>query len=287
MKTFVAGVVFVLFVPTSFGQNISFDYFGIPNPGDKIELFAPGTISMENSKEYSLAISPFGDEVFFAKGTWPECKIMHVRKNGRQWSEPEIATFSTDCYAVEPAFSPDGKFLYFSSSSGMSDIKQYSIWRVEKVGDKWENAKRVIDIKRPDIWEFHPGITNDGTVYFCYWDSKENEGSIYKSEYLNGIYSEPEKIDVPFNGKCSITNPFVDPEGKFMITSTKTENSKSGYDAFISYKKGESWSEPVNFGSRFNTSEDEDSFDVSPDGRFLFIYKKDNVYWTETKGVLK
>lgn len=277
----------MFFLLKATGQNNTFDYFGFSSPGEKIELFAPGIISLENFKEYSLAISPLGDEVFFAIGTWPECKIMHVKKNGRQWTKPEMASFSTDCYAVEPAFSPDGKYLYFSTSKGEKDVKQYCIWRLEKVGNQWEKAKKIIDSKDPDILEFHPSITNNGTVYFCSWDLKTNKGSIYKSEYLNGVYSEPVKEKVPFEGNCSITNPFIDPNGKFIITSTEIENSKSKYDAFISYREEDGWAKPVNFGPRFNSSEVDDSFDISPDGKFIFFYKQDNVYWTERKGVIQ
>lgn len=287
MKSVFINMALVLSAITVFGQNNTFDYFGFPSPGNKIELFAPGIISLENSKEYSLAISPSGDEVFFAVGTWPECKIMHVKKNGRHWSGPEIASFSTDCYAVEPAFSPDGKYLYFSSSKGEKDVKQYCIWRLEKVGDQWGKGKKVIDIEDPDILEFHPTITNNGTVYFCSWSLKTNKGSIYKSEHLNGVYSEPVKENVPFDEDCSVTNPFVEPDGKFIITSTEIENSKSKYDVFISYHEEDGWAKPVSFGERFNSSEVDDSFDVSPDGRFLFIYKQDNVYWTEAKGIIQ
>jgi Tol biopolymer transport system component len=287
MKTILFIAFFFPIVLSANSQGSSFDYFGLPSPGNKIELFVPGIISLENSKEYALAISPLGNEVFFAIGTWPECKIMHVKKNGNQWSKAKIADFSAECYAVEPAFSPDGKYLYFSSSKGMKDIKQYCIWRLERVGNQWGKAKKVIDIEEPNISEFHPSITNDGTVYFCAWDLKKNKGSIYKSKNSNGIYSEPVEENVPFNGDCSVTNPFVDPDGKFIITSTEIENSKNKYDAFISYREEDGWAKPVNFGDRFNSSEVDDSFDVSPDGRFLFIYKQDNVYWTERKGVIQ
>ena len=286
MKTFAISM-FMIFILISCKQNKTFDYFGFSSPGENIELFAPGVVSLKNSKEYSLTISPLGDEVFFAVGSWPETKIMQVRRNGNHWSEPNIAAFFSDYYAVEPAFSPDGKYLYFSSSKGMKDIKQFSIWRVEKVGGKWGNATKVIDNTDPDIWEFHPSITNDGTVYFCSWDSKNNRGSIYKSQCLNGIYSKPVKEDIVFDRQCSVTNPYIDPDRKFIIISTEIKDSKDSYDACISYREGDRWSEPEKFGNRFNTSESDDSFDVSPDGKFLFIYKQDNVYWTETKGVLK
>ena len=287
MKTSIISLVFLLFALTSFGQNESFDYFGFSSPGNTIELFAPDIVSLENLREKSLAISPLGDEVFFASGIWPNSRLMHVKKNGSEWSNPQLATFCMDCFATEPAFSPDGKYLYFSSSKGMEDIRQYCIWRVEKEGDKWVNPKKVIDIDEPYIWEFHPSITNEGTVYFCFWDSKINEGLIYKSEYLDDIYSEPEEVAVPFERGCSVTDPFVDPAGRFLLVSAETGNNETGYDTFISYRDGGRWSEPISFGDRYNTSGDDDSFDISPDGKFIFIYKEENVYWSETKGIIK
>ncbi len=287
MKAILIITLFFSIALSASAQKTSFDYFGLPSPGDKIELFAPGVVSLENSKEYSLAISPLGDEVFFAVGTWPECKIMHVRKINKEWAEPQIAAFSSDCYGVEPAFSPSGKYLFFSSSKGMDDIKNYSIWRIEKLGDEWGNAIKVIDIEDPDIWEFHPSISNDGTLYFCFWDSKTNKGKIYKSEYKNGLYSHPAEENIPFQGNCSITNPFIDPDKKFIITSTEADNSKTNYDVFISYRENKKWTEPIKFGDRFNTPEVDDSFDISPDGKFLFIYKQDDIFWTETNGIIE
>jgi len=286
MKTIIL-LLFMFFILKAAGQNITFDYFRFPSPGEKIELFAPGIISQKDVKEYSLAISPLGDEVFYSKGTWPECKIMHLVKDGDNWSKAKIATFSEDCNSTEPAFSPDGKCLYFSSNKGKTDIYQYSIWKVEKVGKSWGNATKVIEISDPDAWEFHPSITNNGAVYFCYWNSKTNTGSIYRSEYRNGVYSEPVKETIPVQGNGSLTNPFVDPDERFIITSIQTENSQSKYDTFISFRENGRWLETRNLGDRFNTQEDDDSFDVSPDGRFLFIYRNDDVYWTETQNVIK
>jgi len=229
------------------GQQKGFDHFGLESPGDSIRLFAPGIVSLENSVDGSLAISPDGDEIFFSGGKqWPESKVMHLDKIDGRWTKPEVASFSVDCYAAEPAFSPDGRYLYYSSSKGSRDISQYCIWRAEKVGN-----------------EFHPSVTKDGTVYFCCWNSLENVGSIYKFECTDGTYSEPEKVNVPFNAKSSVTNPFVDPDGKYMITTANK------------------------YGGKVNTPGNDDSVDISPDGDFLFLYRQNDIYWTETKKILK
>lgn len=288
MKTFCIIACFASFSLMSIGQRCEFDYFGLPGPGDSIKLFAPDIVSLKNVREKSLAISPNGDEIFFSGGkSWPESKIMHIKKINNQWTGPKVAEFCTDCFATEPAFSPDGKYLYFSSSKGEQDIKQYCIWRTAKVGNEWSRPEKVIDIKDPVIWEFHPSVTKDGTVYFCYWDSKKEAGCIYKSKYSGETYSKPEKINLPFSTQGSDTDPYIDPDGKYLITSSNGQNGKGGYDVYIFYRaENGSWLSPVNFGNMFNTAGDEDSFDISCDGRYIFIYKQDDVYWTEAKGVV-
>lgn len=282
-------VCFVSISLACIGPKFEFDYFGLSRPKDKMELFGPNIVSLKKSKEKSLAISPIGDEVFFTGGPeWPECKIMHVKKIGNQWSEPKVAEFSSDCYSTEPAFSPDGKYLYYSSSKGLQDIKQFSIWRVEKVGNEWSGPKKVIDIEDPNIMEFHPTITKDGNVYFCYWDFQKRIGSIYKSKYSGGVYSYPEKINIPFNVQSSVTDPYIDPDGEYIITSATRQDGEGDYDVYISFKGEDgSWSSPVNFGDRFNTTGDDDSFDISPDGKYVFSYKQDDVYWMGTKELFR
>jgi hypothetical protein len=278
-------ILMISSMASSISQDRAFDYFGLASPGNKIEIFAPGIVSMKNADENSLAISPIGDEVFFSRGDWPKTKIMHIKKIANRWTSPEVAEFSTKCYATEPAFSPDGKYLYFSSSKGMKDINNYSIWRIRKTASGWSEPLKVIDIEDSTIWEFHPTVTND-SVYFCKWDSTHKAGEIFKSTYSEDIYSKPEKVTL-FNIQSSDANPFVDPHGSYLITTSKVENSTTGHDVYIFYKKGDaSWSEPVRFGDAFNTKADEHSFDISPDGNFLFIYKQGDVYWTETKGII-
>ena len=288
MKSIIITTTLILSSLVIFAQHAGFDYFGFPSPGTSIELFAPRIVSLSGVREKSLAISPEGDEIFFSGGkTWPETKIMHVQKTNNQWGEPKEAEFCKDCFATEPAFSPDGKYLYFSSSKGEIDIKRYCIWRMEKIGKGWGLPQKIIDMNDPNVWEFHPTVTRNGILYFCYWDGKKQEGSIYKSVYSNGVYAEPTKVAIPFNVQSSDTDPFIDPDGNYLIFSSTGQNGKGGYDAYISYGKDDgSWSFPMNAGDRFNTSEDDDSFDVSPDGRFVFIYKQNEVYWTESKGVV-
>ncbi len=127
-------------------EQMPFDYFGQIPPGDSAEIFTPGLISDTATKESALAIYPNGDEVFFVRGEWPDTKIMYISKSDNGWSLPDTAGFSKDCWTTEPAFSPDGRNLYYSTSKGKSDIKDYNLWRVEKIKDGWSQPESLFDI---------------------------------------------------------------------------------------------------------------------------------------------
>jgi hypothetical protein len=93
-------------------------YLGQKPPGLTPEVFAPGVISAGDSKEHSLSLSPKGDVLFFTRtSNWPYSKIMHMKRQGDQWSKPETASFLKDDWATQAVFSPDGRY-WFSSVNG-------------------------------------------------------------------------------------------------------------------------------------------------------------------------
>lgn len=283
-------VLLSLLVATVINQSISsqdsnsekslFDYFRQVPPKDIAKIFAPGIISDTIKKAWSFAISPYGDEVFFSRGIWPNTKIMYMKKMGNKWSLPDTAIFSRDCWATEPTFSPDGKYLYFSSSKEKMDIKYYSLWRVKKIRDVWSQPENLFDIGGDSIWEFHPTITNDGSLYFCYWDNKNLTGNIYMSQCDANKWSVPIRIGNPISIGYSDVNPFISPEGKYMIFASNRPDGYGDYDRYISYKNNEgTWTSPKNLGPKFNTKDSDSDMDISPDGKYIFVYLNGNIYW--------
>jgi hypothetical protein len=269
-------------IPAAHAQG--FDYFGLPGPGEEMRLFAPGRVSVQDSTEKSLAISPDGREVFFkGGGSWPQSRLMHMTKAEGQWSDPALAAFVGDGHATEPAFSPDGKSLYYSSSQGEEDIKQYSIWRVRKVEGAWSAPEKVIDIEEPDIMEFHPTVTRRGDVYFCYWDYAKQKGSLYKAARNGDSFLAPVKVEIPEDATASDVDPFVDSDESYIIFGSRRRGGLGGTDVYISYRKGDTWTAAINLGERFNTAERDNSIDISPDGRYAFFYRQGDVYWMEAR----
>lgn len=288
MKTKI--VLLSLLIATTTVQNIfpqkivselkPFDYFGQIPPKDTVKIFAPGIISDTAKNACALAISPNGDEVFFSIGVWPNTKIMYMIKMGDKWSLPDTAIFSKDCWATEPTFSPDGKYLYFSTSKGKTDINYYSLWRIKKIRDRWSIPESLFDIGGDTIWEFHPTITNDGSLYFCYWEAKKQTGDIYMSQCVTNKFSDPIRINDSISTGYGDVNPFVSPEGGYMLIASNRPNGHGDYDRYISFKNNDgTWTSPKNLGPKFNTLDKDSDMDISPDGKYIFAYLKGNIYW--------
>lgn len=281
MKTKInlSGIIILIISQNLFSQN-SLDCFGQIPPGDSVRIFASGIISKTETKESALAISPGNDEIFFVRGEWPNTKIMYMSKSENTWSLPDTAAFSKDCWATEPAFSPDGRYLYFSTSKGKSDIKYYNLWRIEKFKDGWSQPESLFDLGGDSIWEFHPSVTEDGLLCFCYWDVKKTSGDIYISRCSANKCSEPKNPGLPINNEYSDADPFISKDGSYIIYSSDRPGGYGGHDQYVSFKNNdETWTIPKNLGPKFNNREDNYDMDVSPDGKYIFLYLNGDIYW--------
>jgi hypothetical protein len=277
-------VSFVIGLTGVQAQTSNSSYLGQKPPGKTPELFAPGIVSVENTKEHCLAISPKGDEMFFTAGAgWPNSKIMHVKKAGIQWLPSEPATFLKNDWATQPAFSPDGQYLYFSSSLGEIDIQSYRICRCKKIGDEWTEPEVVIDMPGNLIMEFHPSVDRDGSVYFLRWDFPNQTGDLYVAKAIGDKLEEPVKLKSPISTEFSEVRPTVDPLGKYLLFVSDRPGGCGGKDVYVCHRNPDgAWSDPQNLGPEVNTPGNDDVPTISPDGKYWFFEKNDDIYWRES-----
>jgi hypothetical protein len=287
MKNLLLIITPVFLIQVCSGQTSSFDYFGQIPPGNTPIIFAPEIISTGGSKEGALAISLRGDEIFFSRGNgWPYTKIMHMVKSGDTWSSPDTAIFSKDCWATQPSFSPDGQYVYFSTSKGKSDIRYYSLWRMKKNGDGWSEPESVIDMGGGEMMEFDPIATNDG-VYFLYWNYASQVGDIYMSKNIAGVATAPINAGYPINTQYNEVAPHVDPDETYMIFLSNRPGGYGNADSYISFKKNDgTWTNPKNVGPKFNTPNYDNFMHVSTDGKYLFLEMNDDMYWVQAGNLI-
>jgi Tol biopolymer transport system component len=198
-----------------------------------------------------IAISPDGKEVYF---TVDDLKsriaiIVFITKTNTGWSEPETVSFTGNYRDLEPAFSPDGKKLFFASNRPVHkdsiSPKDYDIWYVDRLGAEWSAPKNLGQPINTSGHEFYPSITHNGDIYF----TSERSGTvgsedIFVSRIENSKYQEPYSLPGALNTKYYEFNAFVAPNESYLIFSGQRPNEGKGRgELYISYNHEGMWSE--------------------------------------------
>lgn len=139
-----------------------------------ITLFGE-TLNTPNANDGTLAFSPDGKTVVFAKGNTGKRKgtadvnLYISRYRNRAWSAPRILSVSKpDTWDSSPCFSRDGRTLYFSSlredPNAQGGLDLYSA-RMDRRGRFGQVKNLGPEINTPGD-EMFPYISNDGHLYF-------------------------------------------------------------------------------------------------------------------------
>lgn len=211
------------------------------------ELLLEGIVST-GLNERDLALSPKGDEMYFTVVSPLNAfsAIVFVRKeqNGA-WSKPQTASFSGHYADLEPAFSPDGKRLYFASKRPLNNQKKqdFDLWFVERQGQGWSQPTHLDFCTNTD--EFYPSVASNGNVYFTasYHEARSKE-DIFMARYENGSYSKPMVLDSAINSKLYEFNASVASDESFILfTAYGRKGDKGRGDLYMSQRKGNQWQE--------------------------------------------
>ncbi len=229
-----------------------------------------------------IAIS--GNEaIFSAQSVMGDISVLvSVKKFHGQWSTPAIISFSGQYFDIEPFFSEDGLTLYFVSNRPLdlasTETKDFDIWYVTRptLEEEWSTPKNIGAPINTKMDEFYPVITKSGNLYFTLDNPELNQkDDIYVSEYVNGNYSEPKRLDDGINSSGYEFNAFVSPDESFMIyTCYNREDGLGSGDLYISYHNDKSWAPAKNMGASINS----DKMDYCP-----FVDTKTNTLYFTSK----
>lgn len=259
--------------------ELSGKFLGQKLTGDSAEVFAPGIIST-GKYERDITMTPDGSEIYWGVvlGNYDATVIMVSKEINGVWSEPEVASFSQDMrYSnVEPHVSPDGKKLFFASDRPDSVNRRFEkntdIWVIDRTDNGWGKPYNIGEPVNSELPEFFPSTTLDGTLYLT--RDIERESYIYRSELVDGKYTEPVKCSPEINSTNAQFNAFIAPDESYIIVpSFGRLDSRGRTDYYISYNLGnDKWSELINLGDNINTPSGlEYSPYVSPDGKYFFF----------------
>ena len=256
-------------------------WLGQTPPGDEPVLFAPRIVSTHLFNR-DLVMTRDGGEIWFGFGAGGTLGIAVTRIEGGQWTEPEIATFSTfPQYAdFEPALSPDGNRIYFLSNRPPPGREAefepgwgfQHIWYSDRTAEGWTVPKLLPPPVTTDEYQFYPSLTREGVLYYTS-SSPGGKPITMRAEPEGEFFGAPEPLDADWNRNGSPYNCFIDPHDRFILICMAWEGSIGAVDYWVSFRgEGNTWSEPVNLGERVNLpGAQASSASLSPDGRYLFF----------------
>ena len=260
-------------------KPIRFDLSAVPATA---QLFGEGIIST-NLYERDMAISPDGNELFYTivspLNYFSAIIYMQKDKQGN-WSKPAVASFSGVYSDLEPAFTPDGKKLFFVSNRAISgdSAKDFDIWYVEKINGKWVNPVNIGKPVNTDANEFYPAIANNGNLYFtANYDRGKGKEDIYMAKWENGKYAEPVSLDSNVNSPMYEFNAFVSPDEQIIVfTSYGRKDDKGRGDLYMSLKDASGNWQPAKNLAMINSERLDYCPFISFDKKILFFSSEKN-----------
>lgn len=279
IKKILALYCFIMPLLSEAQQVLRFD-----TPPSLPSLFGNGFINT-GLRERDFALSPDGAELFYTLqaplGIFQT--ILYSKKDSQgQWSRPEIAPFAGRFSDLEPAFTSDGKRLFFSSNRPLTgdSIKDFDIWFVEKKNGQWGAAQNIGAPVNTSADEYYPSITASGNLYFTASYDQAAREDIYKATWEKGKYTSIAPLDSAINSRAYEFNAYVSPDEQLIIfTSYGRKDDKGRGDLYMSIKNKAGQWQPAKNMVQLNS----DKIDYCP---FVSFDKKILFFTSERSGLV-
>ena len=285
----------LIFSTNSFSQVLP--YLGQTPPGLNLVKFAPNNSYVAGSSWWwrsSPVFSPNGNEMYFVKyfSSTETHEIWYTKCVDGEWTVPQKASFSTSKFDGNPVFSQSNDTLYFYSQRPGGFI--FSVARTDTGWSEPVAVNIPLPANSAGVTSF--SILKDKTIYFAMLDSSKlnpdiwSSADIYRTEYVDGQYSQPENIGSPINTNIGEAVGYVDHDERFMVFESKKPGGYGWHDLYISSRNlNGKWNDPINLGSKINTDFEDGTPQITPDGKYFFyttIKGRDKgytPYWVDAK----
>ena len=272
-------------------------YLGQTPPGSKPEVFAPGIVNT-NDHEGCAEFSRSGTRFLFHRlrrdlEEWSDIPAYLMELDDGAWSSPRPAPFESENLDWDYHFTPDGRWLYYTSmlhtSPGAPAPKHGNIWMVE-VNDEGWGAPVLLPppINGPDHHDSSPSLTKDGTLYFFSWrEGGYGQSDIYRARLIDGEYGQVENLGSVINTEHSEYDLVIAPDESYLVFSSTRPGGFGDVDLYASFRAPDgTWSEPRNLGPEVNATGAVFP-SLTDDGKYLFFQSRPNdcgtVFWVSSE----
>lgn len=190
---------------------------------------------------------------------------------------------NTSEFEYWPSLSIDEKTLFFTvlgppnpELSPTHLLLQEDFYFATKQGDHWVNRTYLGAPVNTNSNEGAQSITADGSViYFTACNTADGHGrlcDIYYSEVgEDGAWTQPKNLGDEVNTRYSEKHPSISADGRILYFSSNRPGGKGNYDIWMTFKRGDTWTKPINLGDSINTKGLEQSPFIHSDQRTLYF----------------
>ncbi len=248
-------------------------YLGQIPPGDEPRLFMPGVVST-NYIDHCVGFLEGGKVGVFS--TWEKGTYSLYEKDGR-WTQPELVPWQNERGATDFTVGPDDSTVYFQSARPTAlgdENRESNTWKVEWTGDGWTEA---VPLPSPanteEFSEGYPSVAPDGSIYFFSTSRPDaSVGDIFRSRLVDGAYVEAERLSSPVNSDYYEVDPFIAPDGSYLLFGSGRPGGYSLLDLYVSFLGDDGhWTHPINTGPKLNPFSIPTRMSVTPDGKHFFF----------------
>ncbi len=272
-------IIVLIFLETFFGCGNQTDflelkdaYLGEEPPDITPKIFAPGIISTQENLEIGCCFSPDGKEFYFSRteGLSPNGNtFIYVTKyKDGDWTKPEITSFSGTHVDFEPCITLDNKQMFFNRFSRSDTTVLNGIYIMKRKAENWEE---------PHF--FRPGMCLTSSKLRTVYYTDLSRGLIVCSKFVNGEYSDPEKVYGDINSGFMDAHPCISADESFLIFDSRREGDHTQSKLYVAFRDQKyKWSKAINLGKYLNGGI-KMCASLSPDGKYLFYSSKGDIYW--------
>ena len=187
----------------------------------------------------------------------------------RHWSPPSI---SGPGYEASPAFTPDGREMYFIGAD--PDFRNYRLMLSRCEGDGWSKPEPAPFAVPLPVIEADPFITADGRrLYYISsrHSPKDEDFDIwYVDRTGDGTWGSPQRLPEPVNSKGAELLPRVDANGHLIFGSDRPGGLGLG-DIYVATQQPDGRWTVRNVGAPVNTASHEYEAELSRSGKTLIV----------------
>jgi len=187
----------------------------------------------------------------------------------RRWTPPGIAS---DQYESTPAFTPDGREMYFMLSD--TRFQNYRVvWSRCEAGH-WTAPRPAAFAAPPPVLEADPFLTPDGKRLYFVSARRDPTGADLDIWYVDrepgGRWGRPLRMPEPVNSQGAELLPRATADGRVYFGSDRAGGHGLS-DIYVTVPRGDgSWT-VSNLGPPVSSSANEYEADISRDGRTLIL----------------